>query len=423
MWKLKKLAEAAAIALGVTAASVFCVFASMGEFSRSTLVFNMGEQQAELRLLPGETPDTAALETAGEGLRFVCWLDEDGLEAEPGAPAYADAEYTALLAPALAGDALEPWLGCDENGFARPEAPITGEEAAAGAEAVFSGDFEAEGLRGEAEVSASEFAAALEGAFRPGELDGISGDEPLTRLEAARLVCALAGKEAEQPKGRAKAPDLDPGAEGAAELLACLEPESFVRYADGLVNIDGWLYLVRDGLFVRSEEAEGLSFGADGRFTSGSAELDALVAGVLAPICEAGGSREELLRAAYVYVRDSFSYLRRNYYALGEDGWQVDEALTMFRTGRGNCYCYAAAFWALARGLGFDARAVSGTVGYARSPHGWVYMRGEDGGRVVYDVELEMAYRYERHIADADFYALSGYELNRWQYVYGGQDA
>ena len=87
------------------------------------------------------------------------------------------------------------------------------------------------------------------------------------------------------------------------------------------------------------------------------------MAEVLAPICEENETREEMRRAAFNYVRDSFEYLRRNYYAVGETGWEVEEATTMFSTGRGNCYNYAAAFWALARGLGYDATAVSGTMG------------------------------------------------------------
>ena len=50
---------------------------------------------------------------------------------------------------------MEPWLECDENGFALPGALITGEEAAAGAEAIFASDFDA-GLLGELEsVTAS----------------------------------------------------------------------------------------------------------------------------------------------------------------------------------------------------------------------------------------------------------------------------
>lgn len=93
----------------------------------------------------------------------------------------------------------------------------------------------------------------------------------------------------------------------------------------------------------------------------------------------------------------------------------------MLTTGRGNCYCYAAAFWALARGLGYDATAVAGTVGYDRDPHGWVIMYDEDGARITYDVELEMAYRYNRHNYTTDMYAMSPIKAAQWSYVYGEQ--
>ena len=117
-------------------------------------------------------------------------------------------------------------------------------------------------------------------------------------------------------------------------------------------------------------------------------------------------------------MRDNFAYLRRNYYETGDEGWQLNEAVTMLSTRRGNCYNYAAAFWALARGLGFDAEAVAGTVGWNNSPHGWVIMY--DGGtRVVYDVELEMAYHYERGRTDTDLYEMYPAAAYSWNYVYG----
>ena len=47
-------------------------------------------------------------------------------------------------------------------------------------------------------------------------------------------------------------------------------------------------------------------------------------------------------------MKNDFQYLTRNYYDSGATGWDIDEALTIFRTNKGNCYCYAAAFWAAA---------------------------------------------------------------------------
>ena len=64
----------------------------------------------------------------------------------------------------------------------------------------------------------------------------------------------------------------------------------------------------------------------------------------------------------------------------------------MYSTGKGNCYCYSSAFWAAARGLGYDAKAVSGTYGDEHAPHGWVEII-VDGRRLTYDVEIEMTIR------------------------------
>ena len=190
-------------------------------------------------------------------------------------------------------------------------------------------------------------------------------------------------------------------------------------FEPGFVNIAGWLYYVNeDGEFVFDETVNGIAFGPDGRYSSGNLELDALVAEVLAPICAEYETRDEMLRAAYDYARDSFEYLRRNYYSVGETGWEVEEAYTMFSTGRGNCYNYAAAFWALARGLGYDAVAVSGTMGWDYEPHGWVTIVNAEGERLTYDCETEMAYRRDGEYGK-DMFAMVWWFAAGWNYYYG----
>ena len=41
--------------------------------------------------------------------------------------------------------------------------------------------------------------------------------------------------------------------------------------------------------------------------------------------------------------------------AIAETGWEIPEAITLYETGKGNCYCYAGVFLSLARGLGYNA--------------------------------------------------------------------
>ena len=85
----------------------------------------------------------------------------------------------------------------------------------------------------------------------------------------------------------------------------------------------------------------------------------------------------------------------------------------MLTTGRGNCYCYAGVFYYLARQLGYPAVPISGNVGTARSPHGWVEI-DFDGVTYIYDTELEMAYR-KKGIYYYDFYRMS-YASIPWAY-------
>ena len=443
---------ALAVCLGLTVA------ARAGMFGRVTLSFSVQGTVTVAELMPGGTAEPPEVRP-GEGERFVCWLDEDGNEADPSQPAEEDAAYTALIAPEPARE-LQPWLEYDSIGRLMPMEPVTGGEMAAGISALFGGKYEPEGLDGLDTVSEAEAAGALEGMFAPSELAAFTGTEPLTRAGAAQLICNLAGINP-APLASAPAPDTPADAYGAAALALCADASGAKSYNPGPVIIDGSFYFVDgDGLFVTDEEIDGMYyddegrcsgedfepgyvniagylyyvdenggfafdetvggiyFGPDGRYTSGNAELDALVAEVLAPICEEYAEREERLHAAFNYVRDSFEYLRRNYYSVGETGWEAEEAYTMLSTGRGNCYNYAAAFWALARGLGYDAIAVSGTMGWDYEPHGWVDIYNAEGERLTYDTETEMAYRRDGEYGK-DMYAMPWWFAAGWNYYYG----
>lgn len=442
-------------------AAAICLFAALRFLPprHVTLRFDVGGEQTALELEPGSSADVSGLETAPEGQRFICWLGPDGNPADPELPAERSASYTALLAPLPSQDP-RPWLEYDELGRLRPDELISGAELARGVSALFDGAFEPEGLDELHIVSQRDLAFSLRSVVPAEELEPLDSTEPMTRLEAASAIAALAGLEPGRPE-TAPAPDLAADREGAAALAACADPAGAVSYKPGPVIADGGVYYVDEsGLFVTNAEIGGLRFGADGccrglrltpgfvniagylyyveadgslaadtdigglhfaadgRYTSGSEELDGLVAGILSGICAENESREGRLYAAYVYVRDGFQYLRRNFYTLGETGWELEEALTMLTTGRGNCYNYAAAFWALARGLGYDAEAVSGTLGWDYDRHGWVVIYDEAGTRLTYDPETEMAY-----IRDGDrprnMFAMSPAYAAGWNYHYG----
>ncbi len=262
------------------------------------------------------------------------------------------------------------YMTIDENGRFYPDVPIT---------------------RG-------DLTALLEKMFSPGAVrEALSGrGEPMTRVEAAEVLSSLLGLT--PPQEPPYFPDVAP----EAPYYAAVEAAGAAVQADwiiadtarpGPVNLEGYLYFVRqDGYFLADAENEGLYYGPDGRYTSGNTELDDFVAEIIQTQIAAGMSREDMLRKVYDYVRDHYLYLKRNLYEIGATGWEIDEALTMFRTSKGNCYNFTAAFWALARGVGYDAVCYSGLVGVERDPHSWVEIT-HDGTPYIYDVETEMQNR------------------------------
>lgn len=165
------------------------------------------------------------------------------------------------------------------------------------------------------------------------------------------------------------------------------------QYAKGLQEIDGGMYYVtEDGSFLTNGSVGHLTFGADGRYTSGNAELDSYVDQALAACTNSGMTKAQKLRAAYLYVRDHGAYLARPHQARGTTAWAEESALFMFQHKKGNCYCFAGQFLYLARRLGYDAYVVSGGVGRKDSDHAWVMIH-ENGVPYIYDVELEWGYR------------------------------
>ena len=247
------------------------------------------------------------------------------------------------------------------------------------------------------------------------------GDEIVTRAEAAVFFNRLFGLPA-RGEERVFFPDVAPDYWAWEEIQTAGE-SGFAwagengRPEPGFLMLDGYLYLAgEDGYFLKNQFAGSLLFGNTGRYTSGSLELDDYVAEMLRTVTTDDMSREEKLRAAYEYCRDNFTYLIRHYYNIGDVGWELGEALTMYSTGKGNCYCYASAFWAAARQLGYDAKIVSGTYGTDLAPHGWVEIWAEDGKRRTYDVEVEMVL-HRRGAKRESLYAMTDSQCRNHNYV------
>ena len=122
----------------------------------------------------------------------------------------------------------------------------------------------------------------------------------------------------------------------------------------------------------------------------------------------------------YIYIYDhcisgdTYKYLKRNIYKKGHTGWEAEDAKLMFETGRGNCYNFAAIFWALARGLGYEAYGLAGNVTTLVQPHGWVLIE-IDGVEYFFDPELHYDYiRDKREVKD--MFMLAVEDSDWWYY-------
>ncbi|MCC8357147.1 MAG: S-layer homology domain-containing protein, partial [Oscillospiraceae bacterium] len=168
-----------------------------------------------------------------------------------------------------------------------------------------------------------------------------------------------------------------------------------VSLSAGIQEYNGELYYINsDGTVALDTTVDYLYFGSDGAYTTGNSELDDMVDTALAACVTSDMTQEEKLYAAYLYVRDNFTYLSRAHQTRGSTDWTEECAVFMFTNGKGNCYCFASAFMYMARRLGYQAYPISGGVGSANSDHGWVMIPWSDGVTYMFDVELEYAYRY-----------------------------
>ena len=165
-------------------------------------------------------------------------------------------------------------------------------------------------------------------------------------------------------------------------------------------------YIDENGIPAVNSNVGGLDYNRNGEVTSGDAWLDRELWSILEENIDPQiMDREQMLRIVYDYVVDNYSYRYGSMYAFGAEGWAVKEARRMLEYGSGNCYCFAALFYELARFVGYDAKLYSGRaygeqyeyrsydtdlvyapIGY--TPHGWVEIEF-DGEPYIFDTEYE----------------------------------
>lgn len=180
---------------------------------------------------------------------------------------------------------------------------------------------------------------------------------------------------------------------GYGELWRDVRTEP-VPLADGFYRINGWLYCVSGGQFLRSASKDCFYFDAEGRYTTGDADLDAKLNALVEQNTNSSMTRDQKLRALYNYCRDNFSYLKRPLVEAGATGWEPEYAASFLSMKKGNCYSFSALYCLLAREIGQPAYTVVGGLGKNASPHGWVEIE-LDGTVYTFDPQLEWRYVHD----------------------------
>ena len=339
-----------------------------------------------------------------EGAHLLGWTTENGEPIVPGdTPVTGDTVYLAVARPIL--EVSGPILFPNEYGLLCPEDPFTAGDALRAVTAFLPDRswLDAALTRWEQAsdqpLTTADLSGAIQALFPPSDAERVFSllpeEEHLTRAQAACILTDLLDLAAAEPWYY---PDAAPDRPDIQALLAAsapgvLTPEALEEQTkDGFLWFGGYLYRLDErGYFVTDSTVDSLYYDGNGRYTCGNAELDDYVAQTILEYAKPENTRLEDLHALYYHVKNDFNYLRRNYYASGETGWDTEEALTIFRTNKGNCYCYAGAFCALARGMGYNAVTYSGTIGVQEQPHAWTEITLDDQIYIC-DPEIEMNY-------------------------------
>lgn len=165
--------------------------------------------------------------------------------------------------------------------------------------------------------------------------------------------------------------------------------------AEGWHNINGLLFHVNaEKQFDANKVVDNLQLDENGRYTTGSAELDQLLTAAVRGVVNEKMTQQEKLRAVYDYAKKTFGYLGLGEVDTTKPGWETEQAINMLKTKKGNCYSWASAFTYLARQVGFDAKAIPGKGVSPKgneSVHAWTEIT-IDGVAYTFDPQIESIY-------------------------------
>ena len=297
----------------------------------------------------------------------------------------------------------------------------------------------------ESDPRCGDFALALEKGWI--EDASVDPDRALTRRDAARILCRVAGRAGDAAQDHAKVGTIldlsskDPDFWAIAEAVIPHESafesdgehwsssEALPLRQEGLFFVGTALHCIdADGCPVISDSYGNFDFGSDGVITTGMPELDELVQQKLRDLAEANGiedvsdARERMLRIAYNDITYHNSYLpARNseIYEVGDTSFVNDAAYKILTTHKGCCYNYNSAFYVCAKALGYDAVIYSGKVNPVpiQRPHAWVEIEF-DGIPYVFDPENEYTQVIKGHTGQV-FFKLPYERVKGWYYYKG----
>lgn len=403
-----------------------------------TVTFQVGDTVLEQQTVVGNQ-FPAALTAQLPGVELLGWVDSSNLAADPFAiPATTDVTYQALFYPQLTNHV--PYLFANEEGQLLPDESLTHADlalalnalAAEGAAAYFPA------LSEEATAVAHADLVEILAYFYPAEDIAAAFPEPQapTRSHFAAGMNQLLGRTADEQvslsEGSALPADITADRADAAALLEASAEHTPAAdgilwsslplptpYEPGFINLEGQLYYVQeDHYFLKDGYVGTLYFDPDGRYTSGDATLDATVVSILKEMVAQNpeADRFELLRIVYDHCHQNYTYRRTfDHPEYGSTGWEIQRANAMFETTKGNCYSYAAIFWALSRGLGYETRAISGKVLEDEQPHSWCIIQLEDGADYIFDPQWQYNYT-ERGITHHDMFKIPMERIGYWLY-------
>ena len=393
-----------------------------------------GQTHREQTVTEGEYP--AKVTTSLQGIRVLGWENEAGQIVDPTTVAVtADVTYQLVFYPVL--DRHVPYLFTNDKGQLRPDDILTEQELKLALEALAAGGAKAyfpELPEGTGGVDGEFTSKVLQNFFPKEDIRAAMGDmQTMTRASFAAVMNKLLGRDVSVTvtldEDAIVPADVTSDREDAADLLEAALPHAEaadgIAWADvdlpttlepGFVNLEGYLYYItEEGYFLKDGKVGTLYFGENGRYTCGDAELDDLVAERVRTLMNEhpDAKGEDLLYQVYVYCRDSFTYVSRGILESGATGWEITWAKQMLQTKAGNCYNYNATFWAIARGIGYDAYCYSGYTAKDYQPHGWCQI-DFDGKPYIFDPQLGM--RYIQNGKNHNMFKLPYERAVRWPY-------